>query len=268
MTDELDRLAAELLDSKKYRDMHLAPATVRDLLAQELPRHRTRREALEAVRKKLHNIVAPYLGDPDYATAAGELDAAAADGTLREACLRILASHASTRERIPILDEFYARIFAVTGAPRVVLDLACALHPFSFPWMGLPASTRYYAYDIHGPRLGLINHFFGLLGLEPLAIQQDILVQPPQVEADVALFFKEAHRFEQRQRGSSHKMLAALRARWMLVSLPTASLNGRYDLLERQRALVAEIIAGEPWTVQEVLFETEIVFCIRREGAA
>lgn len=263
MTDELDQLAAELLDSKKYRDMHLSPATVRDLLEQELLRHRSRKDALDEVRRKLHNIVAPYLGDPDYAAAAQDLTGAAARGELREACLRILASHASTRERIPIMEEFYARIFAVTGQPRVVLDLACALNPFAFPWMGLLASTRYYAYDIHAPRLALINHFFALAGLEPLAVQQDILVEPPQVEADAAFFFKEAHRFEQRQRGSSRKMLTAVRARWLLVSLPTASLNGRHNLLERQRALVAGITAGLPWDVHELLLENEVVFCIR-----
>ncbi len=30
---------------------------------------------------------------------------------------------------------------------------------------------------------------------------QDILIKPPDVEADIAFFFKEAHRFEQRQHG-------------------------------------------------------------------
>ena len=263
---DLDALVREILESKKYRDMALEPATVRDLLAQELPRYRSRKEALDEVRKKLHNIVAPYLGDPDYTAAAHALTAAAADGALRAACLSILAAHASTKERIPILEEFYARLFALTGPPRTVLDLACALHPFGFPWMGLPASTKYYAYDIHAPRLALINHFFGLVGLEPLAIQQDILVEPPRIEADVAFFFKEAHRFEQRQRGSSHKMLSAVRAHWLLVSLPTASLNGKHNLLERQRALVTGIVAGEPWMVRELIFDNEIVFCIRKEG--
>jgi len=219
------------------------------------------------VRKKLHNIVAPYLGDPDFDAAAAMLDEAFAAGSVeaqRAACAQILAEHASTRERQPILEEFYPRLWAQTGQPRVILDLACALHPFSFPWMGLPADTRYYAYDIHAPRLELINHFFGLLGLPRLAIQQDILVDPPQVEADVAFFFKEAHRFEQRQRGSSRKMLCAVPARWLLVSLPTSSLNGRYNLLERQRALVASIVESEPWPVRELLFEQEVVFCIQK----
>ena len=190
--DDLQPLIDELLHSKKYRGLGLAESTVRDLLLQELPRYRNRKDALDEVRRKLHNIVAPYLGDPDYAAEAGALDGAFRIGgeEVKEVCRRILAGHASTRERIPILEEFYAGIFAVTGRPRSILDVACGLNPFAFPWMGLPKDTRYYAYDIHRPRLDLINHYFQLEGLEPLAIHQDILVEPPAVEADVAFFLK------------------------------------------------------------------------------
>ena len=49
---------------------------------------------------------------------------------------------------------------ARTNASDRVLDLACGLHPLAFPWMGLPLTTQYYAYDIHQPRVDLIGHFF------------------------------------------------------------------------------------------------------------
>lgn len=131
--------------------------------------------------------------------------------------------------------------------------------------MGLPVSTRYYAYDIHRPRVDLINHYFRLPGLQPLATQQDIQVDPPQIDADAAFFFKEAHRFEQRQRGSSLKMWRALNVGTILVSLPTSSLNGRHNLLERQRALVYGALEDEHWPVTELAFETEMVFCIEKK---
>jgi 16S rRNA (guanine(1405)-N(7))-methyltransferase len=271
MTDDLQPLIDDIQHSKKYRDLDLPDSTVRDLLQQELPRYKSRKEALEAVRTKLHNIVAPYLGDPDYAAAARDLDvafASADEGEVRAACERILSAHASTKERIPYLAGFYERIFAVTGKPATILDLACALNPFSFPWMGLPATTRYYAYDIHRPRLELINHYFTLQGLEPLATHQDILVDPPQIEAPVAFFFKEAHRFEQRDRGSSLKMLRALNVRYLLVSLPTSSLTGKHNLLERQRALVTGIAADDRWPVEEIIVGNEIVFVIDKAGTA
>jgi len=264
--DELTPLVKEILSARKYRDLGLPPATVRDLLAQELPRHRNQKEALQSVRRKLHNVVADYLGDPDYPAAARLLDAAFATGDpaqVQAACRQLLSAHASTRERLPLLEEFYASLWQVTGIPHTLLDLACGLHPFGFPWMGLPASTRYYAYDIHRPRVDLLNHYFTLQGLEPLACCQDILVSPPQVEAEVAFFFKEAHRFEQRQHGCNRPFWQALKVKWLLVSLPTESMTKRHSLEEGHRRLVENTLAGLDWPVTEVMLAGELVFCIQ-----
>jgi 16S rRNA (guanine(1405)-N(7))-methyltransferase len=266
--NDYETLIDTILQSRKYRDLAIPTETVRDLLEQELPRYRTQKEAVEVVRKKLHNIMASYLGDPNYPAAAKHLDAAFAGGDvaqIRQVCSSILEMHASSKERMPILDGFYERLFALTGKPKTVLDLACGLNPFALPWMGLAPDVRYYAYDIHQPRLDLINHFFSLEGLQPLGIKQDILVDPPQVEAEVALFFKEAHRFEQRQHGCNRGLWIALRVRYLLVSLPTNSLSGRHNLVERQRRLVYNTLSGLPWQVSELMFDSELVFCIDRQ---
>jgi 16S rRNA (guanine(1405)-N(7))-methyltransferase len=175
-----------------------------------------------------------------------------------------MESHASTRERIPQLETFYEQLWAVTGRPESILDLACALHPFGLPWMDLPVVTRYYAYDLHAPRVKLINRFLKAMVHEALAKVQDILVNPPEVEADVALFFKEAHRFEQRQKGCNRPFFEALRVRWLLVSLPAADLSGHHSLVERQRNLMDSILAGLDWPVTELTIGNELVFCIRK----
>ena len=263
---DLDALTAELLRAPKYRQLDLPPETARALLEQELPRHRTTRAAIKAAREKLHQIVAPYLGDPDYPGAITALQAAFAAGPqqVRNTCAALMQAHASTHERLPLLDSLYPRLFALTGQPQTILDLACALHPLSFPWMGLPNSTRYHAYDLHGPRCQLLAHYFALQGLPPLVEQADILVHPPQIEADVAFFFKEAHRFEQRQHGCNRPFWQALHVRWLLVSLPITDLTGHHSLLERQRRLVYDTLDGLPWPVEEVLIGSEMVFCIRK----
>jgi len=263
--ESIQSLAVNILSSRKYRDLGLPVETVCNLLEQELPRHRSQKDALDAVRQKLHNIVAPYLGDPDYPEAARKLEQAFASPdpeAVRQACRATLAAHASTRERLALLDGFYSRLWQVTGLPRTLLDLACGLHPFSFLWMRLPLSTCYYAYDIVRPRVDLINRYFSLQGLQPLAAVQDILVEPPAVEADVALFFKEAHRFEQRQHGCNRPFWQALRVSWLLVSLPTESLAKKHNLLEGHRRLVYNTLDGLNWPVTELEFEGEIVFCI------
>lgn len=267
MQTNLDVLIDELLAMRKYRDLNLPRETVRDLLVRELANARSERAAVHSVREKLHNIVAPYLGDPDYPSAAQALDKAFAggeDAAVRAACRAILEGHASTRERIPLLEAFYSGLFAVTGLPSHVLDLACGLNPFAYRWMNLPAGVRYHAYDLHMPRVDLVNHYFQLEGLEPLAEARDILVNPPEQQAQVAFFFKEAHRFEQRRRGSCREFFQALRVHWLLVSLPQENLTGRRSLVDRQRSLIEKITAGLPWRVTELLFGTELVFCIEK----
>ncbi len=268
--DAIQPLMEELLNSRKYRSLNLPEETVRDLLEQELPRHRSSKDALKAVRHKLHTIVAPYLGDPDYDAMIAELQTARAAGldVLREICQKALSSHASTRERQQVLDDFYPRLFALTGVPASILDLACGLNPFAWPWMGLPASTAYHAYDIHAPRVAAINAFFQTMGLTPLAEVRDVLVRPPQVDADVAFLFKEAHRMEQRQRGCSRPFWQALNVRWLLVSLPAESLSGKFQLADRQRALVSEAVGDAAWPVTELAFGSEIVFCIEKRHDA
>jgi 16S rRNA (guanine(1405)-N(7))-methyltransferase len=241
--------------------------TVRDLIAQACLTAGDAKSIEQTVREKLHNLVATYLGDPDYAASRAILDEAYAhreENLIKKACLDILSCHASTKERIPLLDEFYPRIFAHTGQPTTILDLACALNPFALPWMGLKPGTRYFAYDLHQPRLDLINHFLKLNGMEPLAVHQDILVNPPDVECDVAFFFKEAHRFEQRQRGCNRAFWQSIRCKYLLVSLPTASLTGKHPKLEQHRKLVMETVDGLPWKVTEIEFSNEIVFCIEK----
>jgi 16S rRNA (guanine(1405)-N(7))-methyltransferase len=265
---KLMRMAEKILRSPKYHRYDIPIETVLDLLEQEADHFQNSRVLLKAVRQKLHNIMAPYLGDPDYLQAARQLEEAFQSndpGRVQTVCEGILNSHASTRERIPILSEFYERIFAVTGKPQVILDLACGLHPFGFPWMGLPVDTAYHAYDLNRPRIELITTYFSLQGLPPLAEQKDVLLHPPEVQADVALWFKEAHRLEQRKHGSNLPLWQALNVHYLLVSLPLMSLSGKHDLGERQRKLVYETIQDQPWQMIEMKFDNELVFCINKQ---
>jgi 16S rRNA (guanine(1405)-N(7))-methyltransferase len=146
-----------------------------------------------------------------------------------------------------------------------VLDLACGLNPFALPWMGLPATTRFFAYDIHPARIELIDEFLRLSGHEPLAEVRDILVRPPEVEADAAFLFKEAHRLEKRQKGCNHKLWAALKVKYLFVSLPRRSLDGQRDLRERMQALVAASISAQDWAERgELDFPGETVYWMKK----
>ncbi|MBZ0305168.1 MAG: hypothetical protein K8I82_03785, partial [Anaerolineae bacterium] len=166
----------------------------------------------------------------------------------------------TTRERLEIIDNFYPRIFEVTGIPQIILDVACGLNPLTLPW--LDHDVTFYAYDIHQPRIEFLNHFFTLRGGAHQAKMQDILVHPPEAPGDVALLLKELHRFERRQRGISLPLLQKLKVKFVVVSLPVRGLSGRHDLKEGHRNMLYNLIEGQPWCVTEVEFSNELIFCI------
>jgi 16S rRNA (guanine(1405)-N(7))-methyltransferase len=262
--DEVKEITSRILSSRKYKGLDLPEDTVLDLINQSAKKARNSRDVEKIVRQKLHNIIAPYLESLNYEAAVLDLQSIPPSdkASIDHFSLRMLESHSSTRERIPILTDFYKKIFSFTGTPGQILDLACGFNPFAIPWMDLPLETTYRAYDMHQPRIDFINGYLTRIDRLPLAEKRDILVNPPKEDADVAFFFKEAHRFEQRQHGCNRAFWESLNVRYLLVSLPAANLTGSRSMLEGQRILVERTLKGLPWIVHEIIFGTEIVFCI------
>ena len=265
---DVEAIVAEIAGNKKYRAIGVTESTIRDIVRGELARQPNAKAAVQSARKKLHEVMALYLGDPDYDAARAQLEAAYATGdaaTIRAACAAIMREHDSTRERLPLLDEFYPRIFAVTGTPQTLLDIACALNPLAIPWMGLPPGARFFAYDIHRQRVDFLNAYLALAGVGGAALEQDILVDYPREPGDVALLLKEIHRMEKRRRGIVLPLLDALDVRWIVLSSPTRSRTGRHTVKDAYREGVRGILAGRPWPLIEIEFDTELVYCIAKQ---
>jgi 16S rRNA (guanine(1405)-N(7))-methyltransferase len=263
MSEAVEAIVAAVKQSKKYRDTH--EETVRLLAEDALKRYRKHKPALKSVREQLHSIMAPYLGDPDYEAAIEQLKAAFASrdpAQIKATCRDLMVAHLSTRERLPILEEFYREIFHVTGKPRSILDIACGLNPLAFPWMDLEPPIDFYAYDIHEPRIAFLNQYFALQGLPQLARVQDVAHHFPQETADVALFLKEMPRFERNYHGRGRPLLQALRVRHIIISFPTISTHGGRNLTDRYRHFLHQLIDGLGWGVTELLFAGELVFCL------
>lgn len=243
--DPVESFVQRTLASRKYRD--ITPETARDVAARELERGGSRAAVLERARLRLHRLWADYLGEPDYEAAVRGLEeafAAGCDDAVRAACLAILRRHQSAAERLEELAPFYAAVFAVTGRPRTVLDLACALNPLSWRWMGLGRDARYRAFDINRRTVDLVSRYFALEGIDGQAEHRDVLVSPPGDPGDVALLLKMYHCLEHRRRGAGWEAVAAAPAAWVVVSFPTrnlasrrADIIGNYEPEIRARAL-------------------------------
>ena len=172
-----------------------------------------------------------------------------------------MAHHASTRERLPILDSVYARIF--DGLPPVhsVLDVACGLNPLAVPWMRLEHGATYHAVDIYADMMQFLGAALPLLDVQAHCEVRDVISDPPSEPVDVAFVLKTLPCLEQVDKDAGRRLLDAIRARTLIVSYPTRSVSGRNVGMAQQYAERFDaLVAGRGWEIERLEFENELVF--------
>jgi 16S rRNA (guanine(1405)-N(7))-methyltransferase len=180
---------------------------------------------------------------------------------LRTTCVEIMRHHASTRERLPILADFYTTILADLPPIHSILDLACGLNPLSIPWMPLAANARYHACDIYQNQVDFLNHVLAVLGVQGEASVCDLLHGCPTQTADVALLLKAIPCLEQVDKQIAPRLLSAIQAPVLIVSFPVHSLGGRQKgMLTNYERHLYELTTGQPWRIEQFQFATELVF--------
>ncbi|MFN2208375.1 MAG: 16S rRNA methyltransferase, partial [Candidatus Promineifilaceae bacterium] len=198
----LDSLAESIAATAKYKNV--SPELVRSIGARELAKGQSFKSAVKATKNKLHQVGSAYqAGRIDYGRPLRMLREADSMEEWRATCCDIMRLHASTRERLPILDHFYETVLADTPAPRRVLDIACGLNPLASSWMPLAEDASYIAYDIYADMMDFLADYLALAGLNGRAEVRDIIHQPPQETADLALLLKTLPCLEQVEKGSA-----------------------------------------------------------------
>ena len=271
--DALDSLVAQVLASPKYRA--ISPDLVRRAGGIELAKATSMKDAIKATKNRLHQVAGAYLDAPRYDAWLAELRAASDDGAAvsRLALQRVMSRHASTRERLPILDQFYAQTLAGLGPLHSVLDLACGLNPLAIPWLPLAEGASYLACDIYTDLSAFLNAAFALPGpfarLHAHAETRDILTDLPDGDADLVLLLKAIPCLEQVDRDAGARLLAAISAPRLLISYPLRTLGGRAVGMERHydesfHALLARVGGSSSWRVTRHTFATELAYLIER----
>lgn len=270
MDENLEALVAAVLSSAKYR--HVSPAFVRAVGARELAIRPNRKAAIKATKNVLHQAGGAFQDAPiDYERALTQLREAAARGRdgeqFREACRAVMAAHTSTRERLPILDEFYATVFAALPAPPGrVLDIACGLNPLARSWMSLPPDTEYTAYDIYADQMAFLNAFFEVAGFAGRAEVRDVIGAPPDEPGDLALILKTLPCLEAVDRHAPARLLDAVRAPFLLVTFPAQTLGGRRKgMAAHYEARFRALLDERGWPAEIFEFKTELAFLVRKQ---
>ena len=265
--DRLDELVAAVQSAAKYR--FIQAEFVRRIGAQELGKGRTFNEAVKETRNKLHQVGGAYQETPpDYArlsTKLNGLPADLADAQVLQFCRQAMRFHASTRERLPVLAEFYAKIRERIGPLHGVLDLACGLNPLALPWMGLASDGEYFACDIYGDLAGFLNTFFARMGIHGQAEVCDLTSAVPARNVQVALLLKTLPCLEQLDKTIGPRLLDKIHAEHLLVSFPSRSLGGHSKgMVQNYTRHFEELLAGKPWRTECWEVGTELVFWLAR----
>ena len=268
---QLDQVVHAILASASYR-MISRDLVVR-IAAAELGKRRNMKEAIKATKNTLHQVAGAYVrGAPRFDEWLVEIQAAQAGGDRRrllDSCARAMSYHSSTRERLPILDRFFAETLAACGPIRSVLDLACGLNPLAIPWMPLAPGATYLAYDIYSDMMDFVGAFLATIGVEGQAHACDILHAPPAQAADVAFLLKAIPCLGQMDKSAGLRLLDAVNARYVLVSFPVSSLTGKgKGMRMNYEAHFGELMSERRWPFKRFEFSAELAFVVTKASVA
>ena len=265
MTTTLKAVVEAVRASRKYQA--IAPDLVMAVAAVELGKGRSHKEAVKATKNQLHQSAAVYQNRRmAYDHWLTELHDAWPDKAARRPLLRqLMTAHSSTNERLPILNDFYQRIFALLPPIHSVLDIACGLNPLTLPWMALAPDASYLAVDIFSDQVAFLNDFFQLANVTGRAETRNVLTDCPAEPVDLALILKTIPCPEQMEKDAGRRLLEAVQARHLVISFPSRSLGGREKgMASTYGARFAELTSGWDAKVTRLDFSNELVFVVER----
>ena len=212
-----------MLISTKYDMLH--PPLLNRIIKEESHT----KDPAKAAKTRLHQLYGAYVQGNSHKKTAALLDGLN-DENITITAEAIMRLHASTKERLPNLQEFYGFIASVVNHPEKIMDLGCGFNPFSIPLM--PAELRenlnsYHAYDIDTRTRDILNRFFSFLGLPPTVDCADLAVETPAEEVDLALLCKLLPVLEAQSPGRGFMLAREINARFLVITYPLKSLSGR-----------------------------------------
>ena len=265
----IDRLVDDVVKRPKYQQITID--LIRYVGTQELLKRDSYKTALKETLTKLHQIGGAYLNSKiDYTewlkrfsnlTNSSEIE-------LKDVCLQMMLLHASTKERIPIIDSVFNDSLSQIGPIHSILDLACGLNPLTIPWMPLASDCVYYACDIFTDMMDFLNGFFKQCSLDGNAFCCNLAQGIPPQKVQLALLLKTLPCLDQLDKHIVPQILENINADYLLVSYPLYSIGGKQKgMLSTYKNHFAQIIKDSRWNAQEFLFQTELVYLLSSKDA-
>ncbi len=275
----IDRVVENIKKSKKYKGIYFRTIerVVGDLVLKNAQTNRLRQGFGLVMEKKAKNLLhqiwgAFYASQPDFDKVFLKLSQMYADfdsnligiEKLKELILPILHLQSSVKERTSILDEFYQKIFKVTGIPGSIIDYACGLNPLTYLWMG-SQDIKYQAYDIDQKEVGFLNSVLKLLSIKNAQVGVGDVLCDDFKYADVVFLLKLLPCLEHQKKDSGLELIKKLPCKYLVVSFPIKSLGGKnVGMAEFYRNNFKKMVENEGCQTTEILFDSELVFVIEK----
>lgn len=262
----LDDIIATILANPKYRTID--PGLVRQLAERELAQNRSPKEVVKQVRSKLHQVGAVYLDSKlDFSALTSQVDTLPGHDSdaLKAFSRSAMQLHASTRERLPILETFYPTVLAGLGPIHSLADYACGLNPLTYPWLPLAPDAQIWAGDIFTDLAAFLNRYFLKAGWQGQAVVNNLTSHIPTMPVQLGLLLKALPCLEQLDKNLPARLLAELPGDYLLVTFPAHSLSGRSKGMVRNYAdRFEQQTAGKGWQIQRFEFPGELAFLVQR----
>jgi 16S rRNA (guanine(1405)-N(7))-methyltransferase len=181
---------------------------------------------------------------------------------------KILESHLSTKERLPIYKELYKKIWEITGKPKSILDLACGMNPFSLKYMNLK-NPYYWAVDISKEDAKLLNEFFKKEKIDGKAKVIDLLeIKEKNIfkgfpEFDVAFLFKFLDTAIIKSRKVAELLIKSIPAKWVVVSFSKRTI-GQKEMKKANRDWILKLCKKLGYEVKVLNFPNEVFYVIKK----
>lgn len=247
--------------SKKYRSLYqpTVERIIKDISLRYPPK-----KVEKAVKRKLHQIWGAYLIRPDFERLLKKIKEKIEKGEENKSILLpVLSLQSSTKERIPVLNEFYEKVFSITGTPKSIIEPGCGLNALTYFWFDSP--IHYSGFDVDKEQISFLNSVFKLMGAKNAQVKLGDVFENQLEKADMVLLLKVMPLFEHQSKGCSLSILKKMRCKYLVVSYPTKSLSGKNKGMRVfYEKLFRDLIKKEPWSVKKLEFESELVFVIKK----
>ena len=281
--DLVQKISQNIKKSKKYKSVY--DKTIERIVGGFATKNTNTKIIEKKSKNLLHQIWgAFYASRPNFEKVADRLKIEIVSGkSAREAVLPILSLQSSVKERIPILSDqstkigarpdvkvikdsgFYKKIFEITGVPGSIIDYACGLNPLTYFWMDLPENSTYTAYDIDSEEVEFLQTFFADVKIKNVSVDVGDVLVDDLVYADVVFLLKLLPCLEHQKKDAGVELIKKLQCKYVVVSFPVKSIGGKKaGMGDFYSNNFRNVIEKEGWKAEEVVFETELVFVVKK----